>query len=433
MDAVLTISLKLLAVLALVALNGFFVSAEFAIVKVRATQIQTLIAGGSRRARMAEHLLKHLDAYLSASQLGITMASLGLGWIGEPFVAELLNKPLALAGITTPAAVHAISFIVGFAIITFLHITLGEQAPKMLAIRKPRESALFVAYPLVMFYRLMYPFIWVLNHTSNWMVRQAGVDPASEAELAHSEEELRLVLAHGEVSDLGRSVSLRALDLHKRTARQVMRARTQVVYLSTQRSLADNLALAKKSGHTRFPLCEGSLDNVVGVVHMKDLLWLLREKGDAADLREVKREPLFVPETMPLEKLLNMFRTHRRHLAVLMDEFGGTVGIVTLEDIVEELVGEIHDEFDIEKTKMIRLADFEYCVEGMLPLHELQQRIGAKFEAENVATVGGYVVDRAGYVPKEGERVDLGEWDCTVLKTDGRRVQQVLLKRKPVS
>jgi magnesium and cobalt transporter len=136
---------------------------------------------------------------------------------------------------------------------------------------------------------------------------------------------------------------------------------------------------------------------------------------------------------MPLEKLLNMFRTHRRHLAVLMDEFGGTVGIVTLEDIVEELVGEIHDEFDIEKTKMIRLADFEYCVEGMLPLHELQQRIGAKFEAENVATVGGYVVDRAGYVPKEGERVDLGEWDCTVLKTDGRRVQQVLLKRKPVS
>ena len=434
MDTLFTIFWKASVVLALVALNGFFVCAEFAIVKVRATQIQALIARGSRRARMAELMLKRLDAYLSASQLGITMASLGLGWVGEPFVADLLLKPLALVGITQPALVHAISFLVGFALITFLHITLGEQAPKMLAIGKPQQAALFVAWPLVMFHKTMYPAIWVLNHASNWMVRKVGVNPVGEAELAHSEEELRMLLAHGEVSELGRAVSLRALDLHKRTARQVMRPRTQVVYLSTRRPLAENLKLARKCGHTRFPLCDDGLDSIAGVIHMKDLAWLLREKGDAADLRSIKREAIFVPETTPLEKLLNLFRQQRHHIAVLVDEFGGTVGIVTIEDIVEEIVGEIHDEFDQEHAREIRLiSEGEYRVEGTTPLHELQQRFGAQFEAEDVATIGGFVVEKAGGFPKEGERVDLGEWECTVLKTDGRRVQQVILRRKPAA
>jgi len=434
MDSLLIILLKAAGVLALVLLNGFFVCAEFAIIKVRATQIAALIARGSRRARVAQHLLKHLDSYLSASQLGITMASLGLGWVGEPFVADLLKEPLALAGLTSPTAVHAIAFVTGFALITFLHITLGEQAPKMLAISRPEQSALFVAWPLAAFYNVMYPAIWVLNHASNWMVRQAGVTVVSEAELAHSEEELRMLLAHGDVSELGRSVSLRALELHKRTARQVMRPRTRIVHLSTRRPLRENLELARKSGFTRFPLCEGGLDNIIGVIHIKDLLWLLREQGDDTDLRAVKREAFFVPETTPLETLLNLFRQQRQHLAILVDEFGGTVGLVTIEDIIEEIVGEFHDEFAQDKTREIRaIREGEYRVEGATPLHELQQQIGAQFEAEDVATLGGYVVAKAGGFPKQGERVDLGDWECTVLKTDGRRVQQVCLRRKPAA
>jgi len=434
MDEILIILLKAAGVLALVLLNGFFVCAEFAIIKVRATQIAALVARGSRRARKAEHLLKHLDSYLSASQLGITMASLGLGWVGEPFVADLLARPLALAGITSAAVVHAISFVVGFGIITFLHITLGEQAPKMLAISKPQQSTLFIAWPLVVFYKLMYPAIWVLNHSSNWMVRQVGVTVVGEAELAHSEEELRMLLAHGDVSEIGRAVSLRALELHKRTARQVMRPRTRIIHLSTQRPLRDNLDTARKSGHTRFPLCDGGLDNVIGVVHMKDLLWLLQDQGHGADLRSIKREAFFVPETTPLEKLLNLFRQQRHHMAILVDEFGGTVGMVTIEDIVEEIVGEFHDEFAQDKTREIRaVREGEYRIDGTTPLHELQQTIGALFEAEDVATLGGYVVEKAGGFPKEGERVDLGEWECTVLKTDGRRVQQVSLRRKPAA
>lgn len=434
MDAILIILLKAAGVFALVLLNGFFVCAEFAIVKVRATQIQTLAAGGSRRARLASDLIKHLDAYLSATQLGITIASLGLGWIGEPFVAQLLERPLQMIGVVSPAVLHGISFAVGFSLITFLHITVGELAPKSIAIRKPQESTLFVAFWLKAFYRLMYPAIWGLNHTANWMLRKVGIDPATESELAHSEEELRMLLAHGDVSELGRAVSLRALELHKRTARQVMRPRTRIVHLSTQRPLCENLELARKSGFTRFPLCEGGLDNVIGVIHIKDLLWLLREKGDVADLRAVKRETFFVPETMPLEKLLNLFRQHRQHLAILVDEFGGTVGIITIEDIVEEIVGEFHDEFAQDKTREIRaVREGEYRIDGTTPLHELQQKIGAVFEAEDVATLGGYVVEKAGGFPKEGERVDLGDWECTVIKTDGRRVQQVSLRRKPAA
>lgn len=430
MDQVLINVLKILTVLLLVALNGFFVCAEFAIVKVRSTQIQSLIARGNRRARVADNMVKHLDAYLSATQLGITIASLGLGWVGEPFIAKMIEPALQGAGVDSPAVLHAISFAVAFGIITFLHIVLGELAPKSVAIRKPEESTLWVAFPLTWFYKLMFPAIWSLNHTANWFLRRVGIDPASETELAHSEEELRMLLSRGKVSDVGRSVSLRALDLPKRTCRQIMLPRTQIVYLSTQRTLSENLETARQSKHTRFPLCERSLDQINGLVHMKDLVWLIREKGDQANLLDIKRDVLFVPENTPLDKMLNTFRSRRTHLAILVDEFGGTVGMITLEDIVEEIVGEIQDEFDHEASRWTQVADNEYRVDGALPLHELQQAVGAKFEAGDVATLGGFILNRVGYFPKTNEKVDLGDWECTVLKTDGRRIQQVQLKRK---
>jgi CBS domain containing-hemolysin-like protein len=430
MNEVLIILLKLAAVLLIVALNAFFVCAEFALIKVRSTQMRSLIEKGNRRARIADNVINHLESYLSATQLGVTIASLGLGWAGEPFVAELLESPLHATGITSPALLHGISFAVGFVIITFLHIVLGELLPKIVANRKPQASTLFVAAPLTLFFKLTYPAIWMLNKSSNLLLNLIGIQPISEKELAHSEEELRMLLSQGQVSDLGRSVSLRALELHKRAARQVMKPRTQIVYLSTQRSLEENLKVARESKHTRFPLCDGSLDNIVGLIHMKDLLWLMREKGEQAKLIEIKRDVLFVPETTPLDKLLNTFRTRRMHLAILVDEFGGTVGMITLEDIVEELVGEIQDEFDQESSRWVQVGENEYRVDGALPLHELQQTVGVKFEAEDVSTLSGFIINKVGYFPKQGERVDLGEWECAVLKTDGRRIQQVLLKRK---
>ncbi|MSR65686.1 MAG: HlyC/CorC family transporter [Verrucomicrobiae bacterium] len=430
MNDVLLICLKIAAVLSLVALNGFFVAAEFAIVKIRSTQLQTLADKGNRRAYLGQKLIKHMDAYLSACQLGITMASLGLGWIGEPFVSKLLEGPLQDMGVTNATAIHTLSFAFGFSVITFLHIVLGEQAPKILAIRKPEASTLVVAMPLIAFYKLMYPAIWGLNHAANWILSLAGISPMNEQELVHSEEELRMVLAQGQMSDLGRSVSLRALDLHKRTARQIMLPRTQIVYLATRRDLTQNLEIARQSKHTRFPLCEDSLDNILGLIHMKDLAWLIREKSDHANLLDIKRDVLFVPETTTLEKLLNTFRARHTHLAILVDEFGGTVGMITLEDIVEEIVGEIQDEFDQESSRWTQVGENEYRVDGALPLHDLLQAVGARFEADDISTLGGFVINKVGYFPKQGERVDLGEWECTVLKTDGRRIQQVLLKRK---
>lgn|ERR1051325_8539606 len=429
MHPVLSTFLKLAAVLLLVALNGFFVCAEFALIKVRSTQMKTLSAKGHRRARLAEKVVSHLESYLSATQLGVTIASLGLGWAGEPFVAELLEVPLTALGISSRAWLHSISFAVGFITITFLHIVLGELGPKIFANRKPQQATLLVVLPLTLFYEVTYPVLWMLNRSANWLLNLVGIRAAGELELAHSEEELRLLLSGGIVSDIGRSVSLRALDLHKRIARQVMKPRTQIVYFSTQWSLDENLDVARKSKHTRFPLCEGSLDHVLGIIHMKDLIWMISQQ-DKKSLVDIKREVLFIPETTSLELVLNTFRARRLHLAILIDEFGGTVGMITLEDIVEEIVGEIQDEFDQESPRCIAAGDNAYRVDGSLPLHELQQTLGTKFEAEDVATIGGYVVNRLGSFPNQGDRLDLGEWDCTVLKTDGRRIQQVLLKRK---
>jgi CBS domain containing-hemolysin-like protein len=426
------ILLKLLAIACLVALNGFFVASEFAIVKVRSSQLDALAARGNRRAVHARQVTAHLDAYLSATQRGITLASLGLGWLGEPFLAQMIEPFFALAHVTSPALIHAVSFALAFTTITVLHIVLGELAPKSLAIRKAVPTALWVSRPLALFYTAFKPAIALLNALATWLLKRVlRLKPVAESELAHSEEELRLILDESaksaRISPLSHEIVDNAFDMRRRLVREVMTPRGEVVYLEVNLSFRENLQRAKAARHTRFPLCAEHLDRTIGLVHIKDLLAQLDESQPS--LLAIKRELLAVPEMMPLEKLLTRFRARRAHLALVVDEFGTSAGIVTLQDVIAEVLGPLPDEFGLEREEFQRLSKDEFLVDGTLGLHELSDLAGLAWKDEDVTTVGGYVVRRLGYLPSKGEQLRLDGYTVTVEQTDGRRVQQLRFRR----
>ncbi len=427
--------LRALAVLVLVLLNGFFVAAEFSLVKVRDTQIRPLVRRGQRRARTAEFILQHLDAFLSAAQLGITLASLGLGWIGEPVFSALLAPIFGWFRIESEETRHLLAFGVGFTVLTFLHISAGEQAPKWLAIQKPLPTALWVAYPMFWFYKASYPFVVALNWTSQWLLRQAGLKPSSELEGLHTEEELRLLLAAARpgasTPTLRREILLNALDLRRRLAREVMRPRQEIVALDTTASIAECLDIAEKTRYSRFPLCEGGdLDKTLGVIHIKDLYAMRLKALSAADLLPVAKKLIYVPETAHLERLLQRFLERKLHLAIVVDEYGGTVGMVTLENILEELVGQIQDEFDQEKPLLVRTSDTGWEAAGGLPLHELEEIVGTPLREEGITTASGWVTHRLGGFPKPGDVVTAGSYELRVEEMDGMRVARLRLTRK---
>lgn len=424
---------QLLAVALLVILNGFFVAFEFAVVKVRSTQFEEGVRQG-KRVRMAREILGNMEAYLSAAQLGITLTSLGLGWAGEPFVARLLGPIFAAAGVESPQVVAALSFAVAFSLITFLHIVAGEQAPKILAIRRARQILLFCAWPMRIFYLVFRPFIHVINKSSAWILKRIfrlKTQPGHDA--GHSTEELRAMLetsTGGEdepVSALGREILINALDMRKRVVRDIMTPRGEVVFLDLEESFDENLRTALDSRHTRFPLCRGHLDDAVGLVHIKDLLSLVQE--DKTDLLSIKRELVHVPELMPLERLLKLFLGKGAHLAVVVDEYGGAVGVVTLDNVLAELVGEIQDEFDTDEEEYRQVGENEFVLDGSVALHDLQDLLGVKVESPEVSTIGGYLTHELGHMPKKGETVRTDGYEFTVSQTDGRRVLSVHAKR----
>jgi CBS domain containing-hemolysin-like protein len=425
---------KLLGVLLIVGVNGFFVVAEFSIVKIRSSQLDTLIDKGDRRAVFARHVTEHLDAYLSATQLGVTMASLALGWVGEPYVAQIIEPFFGLVGMTSPAVINAVAVVLGFAVITFLHITLGELGPKYIAINDPVGVSLRVVRPLRVFFAIFRPAIWLLNRSSNFILRDLlHMKPVGGVELAHSEEELRLILTESqeakEVTPLGKEILMNALDLRRRVVRDIMTPRGHVVFLNTEHSFEENLKTAQTSRHTRFPLCEGHLDHTIGLVHIKDLLCKTRE--ERPDLLSIKRELLPVPEMMPLEKLLDFFLKKHAHLALVVDEYGGTVGIVSLDNVLEELVGEIQDEFDADRPEYKKISDGEFIVEGALGLYEVNDLIGLELESADVSTIGGYVTHLLGHLPKPGEQVRIDGYLVVVTKANGRRVDQLHFTKAP--
>lgn len=424
--------LYILLAIALVLLNAFFVATEFAIVKVRDTRIQELVDSGQKRAAAVREVLKHLNAYLSACQLGITLASLGLGWVGEPAFAHLIEPLFAGESPQHRLAVHSAALTSAFLLITVLHVVVGEQAPKMLALERPESVALLVSWPIRIFRGVFYPLIALLNAAANLIVRAIGLHPPTEGASAHSEEELRMILAGshaaGAISATHARLLENALDFADRTVRQIMVPRGDVVFLDVNRPYAANLAVARMGGHTRYPLCNGDLDHVVGVVNIKDLFLSPPRRVEEADLKSLAREPLLLPESLRLERALALFQKQHLHLGIVLDEYGGTSGMVTLEDVLEELTGEIQDEFDQEPPKVLDVGSGRFSVDASLPVDELEERLGIREETDDeVDTLGGLAVVRLGRIAKAGDVVTIGGRRIEVTRVRGRRILRLLV------
>ena len=420
----------LLALLFIVA-NGLFVAAEFAIVKVRPTQLAELAAAGSSRARMARRIIKKLDTYLSATQLGITLASLALGWVGEPAFASLILPHLTSLGMYSLAVSHSIAATLAFVAISWLHITFGELGPKYIAIEKTLPTAMWLSHVLRGFYVVMFPVIWVLNKTSNAVLNIAGIRPAAVTDVAHSQEELRLILATSEkagvLSEENREIIEGVFQFSRRTARQIMVPRTDVAVLSTTKSISENLEIIRTTRHTRYPLCEGTLDQTVGLIHVKDL-FLAQLRGPGRPMTELKRDVLFVPENSTVEALLSQFIEHKTHMAVVLDEYGGASGIVSLENITEELFGQIQDEFDRERPEIEPLGNGRYRVRGDYLIEDLADRLKVDVGEPAEETIGGYVAARIGREVAPGDRTELGDLSIEVVDAERFRVRWVIVQ-----
>ena len=419
----------LLLALFFVLANGFFVAAEFAIVKVRPTQLTE----GGARARMTRRVHKRLDAYLAASQVGITFASLALGWVGEPAFATILMPLLRSFGAFAEPVAHSISATISFILISSLHIIFGEQVPKFLAIQKPAGTALWTAHVLHGFYVITYPAIWVLRGLTNASLRIFGIHPSEDDEAVHSVDELRMILASSEkagiLSEENREIIEGVFQFSRRTARQIMVPRTDVVVLSTTRSIEENLETIRTTRHTRYPLCEGTLDQTIGLIHVKDLL-LAQLRGPGRKLEDLKRDILFVPENSTVESLLSQFIEQKTHMAVVVDEYGGSSGIVSLENITEELFGQIQDEFDRERPEIEPLGNGRYRVRGDYLIEDLADRIKIDVGEPEEETVGGYVAARLGREAVPGDRVELRDLTITVLEAERFRVRWVTVETK---
>ncbi len=409
--------------------NGFFVAAEFALVKVRATRIDMLATQGSRRARVAQHILDHLDHYLSACQFGITVASLILGWLAEPAIAELLllgAHRLGWEGIVSPTASHAIAVGLALTIVTILHITVGEQAPKIWAIRRSQPATLIAAYPLRIFSAIFFPFIWFINGLSASMLRMIGLTGDSHGEISHDIEEIRTILMassqSGYISKRQLELSENVLRLTDLEVRHMLVPRVDIDVLSLERSLEDNLERIARSGHSRFPLCQNDLDTVVGVVHVRDL-FASRLHGEETDLERLARPPVFVSETQPLPRLIATMQREQNHIAFALDEHGSVVGVAFLEDALEHLVGTIRDEFDGEAPAPQQLESGTYRVPGSLALPEAEAYLDLPDLDPSVDTIGGLVVSVLGRLPQRGDRLQIGEWDVTVTHVSRRRAE----------
>jgi len=413
-----------------VLLNAFFVVAEFSLVKIRRTRLEELAFQGNGRARLALQIVSNFDTYLGATQLGVTLASLGLGWLGEPAVAALI-APLVFKYFPDAVwLVHTVSVAVGFTIITFLNIVLGELVPKALAIQRTEQLALFCAWPLFVFHKLGYPVIVLFNKAARAIMALIGIKPASEAEVAHSEEELRMIVnaSHrgGVLDQMESELIDNVFDFADRLAREVMVPRQDMVCLFTDDPFEENMRVVRETGHTRYPLCVEDKDHVIGMVHIRDLLDMDICGTGEKDLRSIMREILVVPEGMSVARLLQAMRRKRTHLAVVADEYGGTAGLVALEDVLEEIVGDIQDEHDAEEAVEIqRLEDGSYEFDGRVLLDDVAELLNIRLEEHEEDTLGGYIFGLLGRRPEVGDELNIGDYRFSVLQVNGFRVVRV--------
>jgi CBS domain containing-hemolysin-like protein len=413
--------------------NAFFVASEFAIVKLRPTRVQELVNQGGRRARLVASILRRLDAYLSANQLGVTLASLGLGWVGEPAVASVLMPHLQGFGTWSGVATHSLAAGISFTVITFLHVTIGELVPKSCALQLAEPVALWAAVPLRVFHFVAFPVVWVLKTSSNLMLRVMGLRPASEAEMLHSADELRLVLQHVTLEPGARRLIDRVFDYTHRVARHVMTLRRDVVALVAGRDFQDNLKIALANQYTRYPLVEPNTDRVVGYVHLKDIVAALGSGRVPKRMREIAREPIYCSEETRLEWLRREFQRRRVHIAIIVGPSGSFMGIVTLEDLLEEFVGEIQDEQDVGETPPIVWAsDGRFEVDGRVTLDVAARELGIRVThpRPEVDTLGGYVQEMLGRAPQPGGSIDVPGFRLTAIEIRDGRIRR--LRGEPV-
>ena len=426
---------KLLLALFLVLLNGFFVAAEFSIVKVRYSQIQLKAAEGHAMAKQAEHIIKHLDSYLSATQLGITLASLGLGFVGESALHHIIegifhyyNWEIAQATITT------VSLVISFLLITVMHIVFGELVPKSIAIRKSEATTLFIAAPLRLFYNIFKPFIWSMNAISNAFLKLIKIHPVSEHEI-HSTEELQLLVKQsadsGEIQEENYEIIKNAFDFTDHSAKQIMVPRQNILSIDIDDPIEDLIDIIMESGYSRIPVYENSIDQIIGILYTKEIIReFVKRKGEISheDLRELMREAFFIVETKKISDLLKIFQQKKQHLAVVIDEFGGTEGIITLEDILEELVGEIQDEEDDEDKIVDEVADNVFWVKATQPLEEINELLPKPLlEDVEYNTLAGFILNQLAEIPEENQEFEHSDYHFKILRMNNRSVDLVEL------
>ena len=417
----------LVIALVLVLLNGFFVAAEFALVKVRGSQLDELVRKRRPFAKTARWLGDRLDASLSACQLGITMASLALGWVGEPAFAKLLEPLFHAVGITSPTALHTTGFIVAFTIITALHLVIGEQAPKIYAIRRPELLVLWCAVPLKVFYVLFFPFLMALSYSTSKLLRLVGIEGATEHEMPHTEAEIRTLVhqahGYGELTRSEHRLIHAVFEFDDMICRRVMIPRSEAVFFDVDQPLAECLEIVKRAQHTRYPLCEDSLEHVIGIIHIKDLVGVSADS--TIDLRKLARPLHHVPETMPTSQLLRHFQKTHQLMAIVVDEYGTVVGVVTLENVLEQIIGPVEDEFDTESPYITPEGAGRFIVQGSAPLDMVNRKFRLELDAADVDSLAGIMLERVGRVLQVGDRVDFGGAVAEVIEVEGTRATQV--------
>lgn len=422
--------LMLILAFVFVLLNAFFVLSEFAIVKIRKSKLEELSKDGVKNAKMAYEIINSLDSYLSATQLGITISSLALGWIGEPAVAMLIEKPINSIFEANATVIHSVSFIISFTFITLLHVVLGELVPKSVAIATPEKSVLFVAKPLHAFWVIFKPFIAVFDFLAGGILKLIGIRPAGESEIAHSEEEIKIIVAEslkgGVLDSIETQIIKNAVDFSDTVAKEIMTPRKQMICLNAQKSYDENYKKVIESKYTRFPYIDGSKDSVLGMIHIRDIL-----QSDKKDFNKIVRKILIVPENSSIASILSMMNKERISAALVIDEYGGTSGLITMEDIIEEVLGDINDEHDESEVKFKSIKDGIYELVGTYEIEDFEEITGVDFDDDiEEITIGGYVFNLIGRLPKAGDKTEDENFIYEVLKMDGNIIQTLKAIKK---
>lgn len=425
-------------IIILVAFTAFFVSSEFAMVKVRTTRIDQLVAEGNKKAEKAKKILSNLDGYLSATQVGITITSLILGWLGEPTVRVLL-RPI-FDWIQLPFSIkQIISFIIAFAVITFFNVVVGELAPKTFAIQKAEQIIILFAPALILFYKLMYPFIWALNRSARFVTGLFGIEPISDQDMVLSEEELRMILSQsyesGEINQSEYRYMNRIFEFDNRIAKEIMVPRTEVVTLTKDACMEEIINIVKEEKYTRYPLIDGDKDNILGVVNIKEVLTdCIQQKCNGKEpLLPYLKPVIHVIETIPIQELLVKLQKNRSHMAILSDEYGGTAGIVTVEDILEEIVGEIRDEFDLDELPLIqKKGEDDFILDGKVLISEVNDLLGTTLEEAEVDTIGGWFLTQKFDV-HEGDTIEVDDFVFRIKEIEGHHILYIEVKKTSTS